>query len=74
MANIVDPDQTAHKEQSDLGLQCLPKRAVQIFGVNTTQFSFFTMNNREQKFEGLNFDYMYTGTDLVGRVVSYLDS
>ena len=24
MANIVDPDQTALKEQSDLGLHCLP--------------------------------------------------
>ena len=49
MANIEDPDQTAHKEQSDLGLQCLPKRAVQIFGVNTTQFSFFTMNKSKEQ-------------------------
>ena len=30
--NSADPDQTAPKEQSDLGLHCLPMHFVHLFG------------------------------------------
>ena len=43
MANSVDPDQTAPKEQSDLGLHCLhmPCHFVKYFGVGN--FRTFTV-------------------------------
>ena len=35
MANTADPDQTAPKEQSDLGLQCLLRNSLQIVWVKS---------------------------------------